>query len=136
MARLPSYIRRVETPAGPRYEVRVNPRVGGDSRRQLKRRFPTVAEASEWYTRTIAEFGDGTYIADVDLTVKQACEAWLKAKALRIKPTTLDAYIAALAPVIERYGDRCPGLEAVVEAVRRHPAARPEDLPPPRPANV
>lgn len=32
--------------------------------------------------------------------------------------------------------DDCPGLEAVVEAVRRHPAARPEDLPPPRPANV
>ncbi len=35
MARLPSYI-RVETAAGPRYEVRVNPaRVGVDSQRQL-----------------------------------------------------------------------------------------------------
>lgn len=29
--------------------------------------------------------------------------------------------------------DDCPGLEAVVEAVRRHPAATVRDLPPPRP---
>ena len=107
MARLPSYIRRVETPAGPRYEVRVNPaRVGVDSRRQLKRRFTTVAEASDWYTETTAALASGTYIAPSDLTVKAACEQWLKAKALRIKPTTLDAYTAALQPVIDRYSDR------------------------------
>lgn len=52
--------------------MRVNPRVGGDSRRQLKRRFATVAEASVWYNETAPEFGDGTHIAPSDLTVKAA----------------------------------------------------------------
>jgi integrase len=106
MARLPSYISRVETPAGVRYEARVNPPRSGGTRRQLKRRFAAVADAVDWHTRTTAEFGDGTYIAPSELTVKEACEQWLAAKALRLKPTTIDAYTAALAPVIERYGDR------------------------------
>ncbi|KAA8939171.1 MAG: site-specific integrase, partial [Mycobacterium sp.] len=107
MARLPSYLRRVETPAGLRYEVRVNPpRRVGESRRQLKRRFATVAEASDWYAETTASLASGTYISPSELTVKAACEQWLTAKSLRIKPTTLDAYTAALRPVIDRYGDR------------------------------
>ena len=106
MARLPSYISRVETPAGVRYEARVNPPRSGSTRRQLKRRFAAVADAVDWHTRTTAEFGDGTYIAPSELTVKEACATWLKAKALRAKPTTIDVYTAALRPVIERYGDR------------------------------
>ncbi|CAM5533145.1 GP41 protein OS=Tsukamurella paurometabola (strain ATCC 8368 / DSM / CCUG 35730 / CIP 100753/ JCM 10117 / KCTC 9821 / NBRC 16120 / NCIMB 702349 / NCTC 13040) OX=521096 GN=Tpau_4093 PE=4 SV=1 [Tsukamurella paurometabola] len=36
--------------------------------------------------------------------MRAACEAWLAGK--RIKPTTHDAYSAALAPVIEKYGDK------------------------------
>jgi integrase len=36
--------------------------------------------------------------------VKVACEQWLAGK--RIKPTMHAAYTAALAPVIEKYGDR------------------------------
>lgn len=104
--RLPSYIRRVDTPTGVRYEVRINPTRGSSDRRQLKRRFATVAEATAWHTRTAAELADGTHITASDLTVKVACEAWLKAKALRTKPTTIEAYTFALAPVIERYGGR------------------------------
>jgi integrase len=106
MARLPSYISRVGDGAGVRYEARVNPPRSGGTRRQLKRRFAAVADAVDWHTRTTAEFGDGTYIAPSELTVNEACEQWLAAKALRLKPTTMDAYTAALAPVIERYGDR------------------------------
>ena len=108
MARLPSYIHRLDTTDGSvRYEARINPACGvGGSRRQLKRRFATVGEATAWYTRTAAELADGTHVTASDLTVRVACETWLKAKALRIKPTTLDAYTNALAPVIEKYGDR------------------------------
>ncbi len=91
MARLLEYVRRVEMADGSfRYEARINFRKRGE-RTQLRRRFSTVAAASDWYTRTAAELVTGTHIAAADLTVKQAIEAWLQAKALRVKPTTLDA---------------------------------------------
>lgn len=107
MARLPEYVRRIEMADGSvRYEARVNVRRGGGRRTQLRKRCRTLAEATDWYTRTAGELAAGTHVAQSDLTVEQACKAWLRAKALRIKPTTLDAYTAALAPVIARYGDR------------------------------
>lgn len=39
-----------------------------------------------------------------DVTVKQAVDAWLTAKAIRVKPAMRDAYSAPLAPVVDRYG--------------------------------
>lgn len=106
MARLPEYVTRIDTADGSvRYEARINVRKRG-KRTQLRKRFSTVAAASDWYTRTAGELAAGTHTVASELTVKVACEQWLKAKALRIKPTTADAYTAALRPVIARYGDR------------------------------
>jgi integrase len=63
--------------SGRRYEVRLEVTGPDGVRHQRRRRFRTV---------------------------KAACEAWLAGK--HIKPTTHAAYSAALAPVIEKYGDR------------------------------
>ena len=105
MSRLPKHVRMIETPGGTRYECRVNSgaRAG---RIQLRKRFKTANAAGVWYTTTTAALADGTYTARQSLTVKQAVEAWLAAKQLRVKPTTYSAYSAALAPVVKRYGKR------------------------------
>ncbi|MGV7586296.1 tyrosine-type recombinase/integrase [Mycobacterium kansasii] len=105
MARLPSYITRCEGKRGPTYEARVSYVAPDGTRVQPKRRFKTVDEAKDWHSKTMAELAAGTHTAPSDLTVKQAIEAWLTAKCLRVKPTTGDAYTAALAPVVDRYGD-------------------------------
>ncbi|GAA4394312.1 tyrosine-type recombinase/integrase [Tsukamurella soli] len=105
MARLPNYMERVDTARGARYEVRVHGARADGSRFQHKRRFKTPAEATKWYTTVSSELAQGTHAAPSDITVKQACEAWLDAKAARTKPTTAAAYRFALGPVIEKYGD-------------------------------
>lgn len=105
MSRLPQHVRKIDTPAGTRYEARVNS--GGRSARiQLRKRFRSASAAADWRRRTSAALADGAYTAKQSLTVKQAVEAWLAAKALRVKPTTHSAYSAALAPVVKRYGKR------------------------------
>lgn len=104
MARRPDYVRRVETGDGVRYEVRIHAQRADGSRFQKKRRFTTVEDAVKWHSSITAEVSAGTHIAPSDLTVRVACETWLAGK--RIKPTTRDAYTAALAPVIETYGDQ------------------------------
>ncbi|WP_158167419.1 site-specific integrase [Mycolicibacterium smegmatis] len=104
MARLPSYMRRVDTGDGPRYEVRLHAQRADGSRFQNKRRFSTPAEATEWYSKITAELASGTHIPPSNLTVKEAVEQWLTAKCSRVKPTTAAAYTFALAPVVERYG--------------------------------
>ena len=106
MSRLPHHIRRVGTGAAVRYEVRIHAKRTGGPHLQYRRRFRTPAEATAWHARTVAEIADGIHTTASDLTVKQACEQWLAAKALRTKPTTIAAYGFALAPVIEKYGDR------------------------------
>ncbi|SKR41282.1 gp41 protein [Mycobacteroides abscessus subsp. abscessus] len=105
MARLPKYMTRVDTSDGVRYEVRIHARRADGTRFQHKRRFATPADAAAWYTTTTAELAAGTHTAPSDLTVRQAIEAWLTAKSARVKPTTADAYTAALQPVVDRYGD-------------------------------
>lgn len=105
MARLPSYITRCEGKRGPTYEARVSYVAPDGTRVQPKRRFKTVDEAKDWYSKTTSELAAGTHTAPSDLTVKQAIEAWLSAKSARVKPTTGDAYTAALQPVVDRYGD-------------------------------
>jgi integrase len=105
MARLPSYITRAQGKRGVTYEARIN-YVAPDGRRlQPKRRFKTLDAAKEWYDRTSAELAAGTHTAPSALTVREAVEQWLTAKSARVKPTTADAYTAALAPVVDRYGD-------------------------------
>lgn len=105
MARLPTFIRRMEGKRGAVYEARLShgPRSG---RIQLRRRFTTVAAAKAWYAETMAELAAGTFVAPSELTVREACTAWLDAKCTRVKPTTAAAYRGNLAPVIETFGDR------------------------------
>ena len=104
MARTPKTVRKIETPRGPRYETRVNVTSRAGSRIQMRRRFTTAAAAADWHRRTSTALADGAFVARSSLTVKQACESWLRAKELRTKPTTAAAYSAALAPVMQRYG--------------------------------
>ncbi|WP_078311309.1 MULTISPECIES: site-specific integrase [unclassified Mycobacterium] len=105
MARLPGYITRCEGKRGPTYEARVSYVAPDGTRVQPKRRFKTVDEAKDWYSKTTSELAAGTHTAPSDLNVGQAVEAWLTAKSARVKPTTGDAYSAALAPVVDKYGD-------------------------------
>lgn len=93
-----------EFPSGRRYEVRLEVTGPDGVRHQRRRRFRTVKEAIDAHATVTAERAAGTFTAPSELTVKVACEAWLAGK--RIKPTTHAAYSAALAPVIDRYGDR------------------------------
>lgn len=104
MARLPSYITRIEGKRGVTYEVRINHGPRG-ARVQLRKRFSRIADAKAWHTEMLSELASGTHVPATDLTVEQACNAWLDAKCSRVKPTTAAAYRAALAPVIETYGD-------------------------------
>lgn len=105
MARLPSFITRCPGARGVTYEARVS-YVAPDGRRvQPKRRFKSVDEAKDWHSKTMAELAAGTHTAPSDLTVREAVEQWLAAKSARVKPTTSDAYTAALQPVVDRYGD-------------------------------
>jgi integrase len=105
MGRLPQHVKRVETPAGqPRYEARVNATNRDGTRLQLRKRFKSPAAADDWHRQITNALADGGYALRKGLTVRQACEEWLAAKQLRIKPTTAAAYTAALAPVIQRYG--------------------------------
>ncbi|MBN7440077.1 hypothetical protein [Mycobacteroides abscessus] len=55
MARLPSYMRRVETGDGPRYEVRINATLPDGRRLQNRKRFKTAEAAREWHAKTSAE---------------------------------------------------------------------------------
>ncbi|OBA98271.1 hypothetical protein A5666_22780 [Mycolicibacterium fortuitum] len=105
MARLPSYITRVDTVDGPRYEVRLHARRADGSRFQHKKRFKTPAEATAWHSTITADLAAGTHTAPSNVTVREAVEVWLTAKSARVKPTTADAYTAALQPVVDRYGD-------------------------------
>lgn len=105
MARLPDYITRIEGQRRPVYEARVNSGPRG-SRTQLRKRFVTIAAAKAWHAEMTGELAGGTYVATSDLTVRDACTAWLDAKCARVKPTTGAAYRAALAPVIAEYGER------------------------------
>jgi integrase len=114
MARLPQHVRKIETPRGSRFETRVNSTGRDGTRLQMRKRFTTAGAAVDWHRRTSTALADDAFVARSSLTVKQACEAWLAAKRLRIKPTTYAAYAAAMAPVIQRYG-RVP-VQAITRA--------------------
>jgi integrase len=105
MARLPGYITRYEGKRVVTYEARINYVTSDGRRLQPKRRSKTLDAAKEWHSTATGELAAGTHTAPSDVTVKEAVEAWLTAKSARVKPTTADAYTAALAPVVDRYGD-------------------------------
>lgn len=114
MARLPSFITRIDGKRGPRYEARINATLSTGDRLQNRKRFKTVDEAKDWHSTTLAELATGTFTPPSDLTVREAVERWLEAKCARVKPTTGDAYTAALAPVVDKYGT------SKVQAITKH----------------
>lgn len=81
MARLPSSIRRVNIAHGLRYEARINATLPDGRRLQNRKRFKTAEAAREWHAKTSAELAAGTHTVPSDVTVKQAVDAWLTAKA-------------------------------------------------------
>jgi integrase len=102
--KIPSYVTVREFPSGRRYEVRLEVTGADGTRRQSRKRFRTLKVAVDAHATVTAGRAAGTFTAPSELTVKQACKAWLAGK--RIKPATHAAYSAALQPVIDRYGDR------------------------------
>lgn len=102
--KIPSYVTVRDFESGRRYEVRLEVTGEDGVRHQRRRRFRTLKEAIDAHATVTAERAAGTFTAPSELTVKAACQAWLAGK--RIKPTTHSAYSAALAPIIEKYGDR------------------------------
>ncbi|OBC00284.1 hypothetical protein A5784_20825 [Mycobacterium sp. 852013-50091_SCH5140682] len=102
--KIPSYVTVRDFESGRRYEVRLEVTGPDGVRQQQRRRFRTLKEAVDAHATVTAERAAGTFTAPSELTMKVACEQWLAGK--RIKPTTHAAYSAALAPVIEKYGDR------------------------------
>lgn len=105
MARLPSYITRIDGPRGPRYEARINATLPTGKRLQHRKRFRSFDEAKAWHAKTLTELESGTRTPPSDLTVHEAVEAWLTAKAARTKPSTAAAYKFSLAPVVAAYGN-------------------------------
>jgi hypothetical protein len=98
MARLPSFVTRVDTACGVRYEARINTTLSTGKRLQQRKRFASLEEAKAWHSTTTAALSFGTFTALSEVTVKQAVEVWLKAKSARVKQTTAEAYTAALRP--------------------------------------
>lgn len=81
MARLPSSIRRVNIAHGLRYEARINATLPDGWRLQNRKRSKTAGAAREWHAKTSAELACWYAYAPSDVTLKQAVDAWLTAKA-------------------------------------------------------
>lgn len=73
-------------------------------RQQSRKRFATKAEAIAWRSGITADRARGTHVAPAKMTMRQGVEQWLRG--LRKEQTTLDAYTAALRPVVEVLGDK------------------------------
>ncbi|BBX87864.1 integrase [Mycolicibacterium aubagnense] len=122
MGRIPDWVKKVETSAGRRYEVRVHAHRPDGTRFQNKKRFKTVDEAVEWRSTVISEVARGTHVSPTELTVMQAVDSWLLGQ--RIRPKTMSAYVTALRPLVDHLGDRRvqtitkDDIEAVVRALR------------------
>ena len=91
MARLPSYIARVDTGDGVRYEVRLHARRADGSRFRHKKRFKTPAEATAWHSTITADLASGTRAAPSNVTVREAVDQWLAAKSARVKPDEVNS---------------------------------------------
>lgn len=102
-------VKKVELPSGDiRYQVRVWVPAPDGTRVQQRRRFETSKAAGEFLDDLQDKLKEEAVQAAADeagvVTVAEAVERWLAAQ--RINPTTLAAYTAALAPLVERFGNR------------------------------
>ncbi|SDC55553.1 Site-specific recombinase XerD [Rhodococcus tukisamuensis] len=91
-----------------RYQVRVRAAGPDGASRQLRRRFETSKAAGEFLDALQDKLQQEAAQAAADeagvVTVAEAVERWLAAQ--RINPTTLAAYTAALAPLVDRFDSR------------------------------
>jgi integrase len=94
---LPSGARRVELVL----DIGDDPATG--NRRQTRRRYETLDEAIEAYSKIKKEAREGTYVGRSSATVEQVIKDWLAGRR-GIKPTTLAGYRNWLKPVIKTYG--------------------------------
>lgn len=101
---LPPGVEKIVSPRGKViYEVRLS--FGSPpNRSQPEQRFTTAREARDWRAEQITLHSKGIAVAPAHLTVEAAVADWLASR--RVRPTTLVAYTASLAPVVEMYGDR------------------------------
>ncbi|MBV0918253.1 tyrosine-type recombinase/integrase [Mycobacteroides chelonae] len=76
----------------------------GEKRQQSRRRFLSQADAVAWRSGIMADRARGTHVAPDKMTVQEGVEQWLRG--LRKEQTTIDAYTAALRPVVEALGDK------------------------------
>ncbi|MFJ7619825.1 tyrosine-type recombinase/integrase [Rhodococcus erythropolis] len=102
MAKYPG-VKKVELKKGASYEARLAVTAPSGERIYLKERFPTAAAANEWRVAELAKARSGRRTPKSDLTVEVAIASWLASR--RVNASTVAAYAAALAPVVERFGD-------------------------------
>jgi integrase len=88
------------------WEFRCDVGVKADGNRDRRRfTFRTLAEARREYRRISSEVAKGTYVRQLDVTVDEAIDQWLKGRR-GIRPVTLTSYRDALKPVCKRLGGR------------------------------
>jgi integrase len=102
-------VEKVSLPSGHiRYEVRVRFAKPDGTRHQARRRFTTAAQAGEYLDKLQETVSAEAVAAAADeagvVKVSEAVERWLASQ--RINLTTLAAYTAALAPIVDRFGNR------------------------------
>ncbi|HUH71210.1 MAG TPA: site-specific integrase [Mycobacterium sp.] len=104
MARIPDYVKLVETARGKRYEVRIEVGDPAGKRRQQRRRFERLQDAIDAYAEERGDRARGTQITPTELTLQQACEQYLDA--LHVRANTRSAYTHVLRPAVTVLGDR------------------------------
>ncbi len=104
------------------WEATVDTGDAGGKRKQSRKRFATKREAKAWRDGILADRSRGTHVAPAAMTMKDAVEGWLASRRNK-RDTTIDAYTAALRPVVELLGE-CPvqkvtvkDIEALVQAL-------------------
>jgi Arm DNA-binding domain len=103
--RLPPGAKWITLPSGAR-RVELVLDVGEDQstgqRRQIRRRFKTVEEATEAQADLLKQAREGSYVSRANLTVEQACADWLAGR--RLRKGTLANYANSLKPLRRTYG--------------------------------
>jgi hypothetical protein len=88
------------------YEFRADVGIKPDGTRDRRRfTFRTFAEARAEFRRITSEVAKGTYVRQLDVTVNEACDAWLKGRR-GIRPVTWNSYNDALKPVRRLLGTK------------------------------
>jgi integrase len=95
---LPSGARRVELVT----ETGTDPRTG--RRRQTRRRFRTVKEASDAYLEIAAAARLGRYVARSSVTVKELSDDWIASRH-GLRATTVAGYRQVLKPAVDAFGN-------------------------------